>query len=160
MTDPIEYRDALPGDEDALVELWWGIQVSHRAYEPMLYADKGEKTCKASWREHFPRLLEDEKSVLVAASRAGNLVGMIVARFTERPPIFTIDRRAQIACAVVHPDFRGQGIFRGMLSFLEKKARHAGIRVMELTVHQSNPAREAYEKVGFVSATTEMVKWM
>jgi ribosomal protein S18 acetylase RimI-like enzyme len=161
MIENLEYRQAVPQDEDALVELWWDMQASHHDYEPNWYADKGEGPCKASWREYYRRLLQDKDAVIIVASSAGNPVGMIVARFTERPPIYTIDRMLSITSTVVHPDFRQKGIFAGMLSLLEKKVREAGIAVMKLSVHHRNEdAQLAYKKSGFIPETIGMIKWI
>lgn len=55
-----KYRQAVAKDAEALVVLWWKMQASHHEYEHAWYADKGEGPCKASWREHFRRLLQDD----------------------------------------------------------------------------------------------------
>jgi len=160
MTDVIEYRQAVPEDEDALVEIWWTMQGAHHGYEPQWYADKGEEVCKASWREHFRDLLEDETWIVVVAARSGAPIGMIVAKVTDRPPIYAIDRMVAIGTAAVHADYRRQGVFKGMLAFLEEKARAAGIRAIKLSVHEGNPAQRAYERTGFVPETVGMIKWI
>jgi len=64
MKDCIEYREALPEDQNALVGLWWSMQTSHHTYKPVWYADKGEESCKASWRGHFRRLLQEKNAVV------------------------------------------------------------------------------------------------
>ena len=161
MMDNLEYRQAVPGDEDALVELWWIMQASHHAYEPIWYADKGEEPCKASWREHYGRLLQDENTVITLASSSGIPVGMIVSTISARPPIYTIARMVSILSIAVHPDFRRKGIFTGVLSFLEKKARDARVTVMKLSVHRRNEnAWKAYERTGFVAETNSLIKWI
>jgi len=160
MANPVEYREAVREDEDALVELWWNMQASHHAYEPVWYADQGEEASKASWRERFRELLQDESSTVVVAACCGTPVGMIVAKFADRPPLYVIDRMVAIGATAVHPDYRRQGVFRGMLSFLEKKARDAGVKVIKLSVHQGNPAQRAYERTGFVPETLGMIKWI
>ena len=161
MTDTIEYRMAVPEDESALTELWWDMQASHHEYEPVWYADKGEEWCKASWREHYRHLLQGEQNVIVVAVSAGKPVGMIVAQFIGRPPIYTTERMVAIASTVVHRAFRQRGLFKGMLSVLEEAARHAGVRVMKLSVHHLNAsAAQAYGKSGFVLESTGMIKWI
>ena len=160
MTNPIEYRGAVPADEEALSELWWTMQSSHQEYDPNWYADKGEETCVASWRQHFRGLLQDENCIIVVATCIGRPMGMLVARFSHRPPIYVTESVADIHSTVVHPDHRGQGVFRAMLSFLEVKALDAGIRVVKLSVHVRNPNRAAYERTGFVPETVGMIKWI
>ena len=161
MIENLEYRQAMPQDEDALVELWWIMQASHHEYEPIWYGDKGEEACKASWREHYQRLLQDENTLIIVATSFGTPVGMIVAKLSVRPPIYTIARIVHIASTVVHPDFRRKGVFVGMLSLLEEIARKAGIIVMKISVHHRNQgARLAYDKAGFVPETNTMIRWI
>jgi GNAT superfamily N-acetyltransferase len=160
MTNPIEYRQAVREDEDALAGIWWTMQASHHAYEPRWYADKGQEACEATWRERFRCLLRDDRCIIVVAACSGTPVGMIVAQFTDRPRIYVIDKVVAIASTAAHPDHRGQGVFRGMLSFLEEKACDAGIKVMKLSVHAGNPAQRAYKRTGFVPETMGMIKWI
>jgi len=158
--DRIEYREAVLRDENVLVGLWWKMQESHHDYEPEWFADKGEDECKTSWRERFRSLLQDENSVVIVATSSGTPVGMIVANFSDRPPIFRIRHSVTIATTVVHPNFRRKGLFRGMLQLLEDKARVQGITVLQLSVHKDNPAKHAYEKAGFTTRTQGMIKWL
>jgi GNAT superfamily N-acetyltransferase len=161
MTDTIEYRLAQSEDESALAELWWDMQASHHEYEPVWFADKGEEWCKASWREHYRHLLQTEQHVIVVAVAGGTPVGMIVSQFSERPPIYTTERMLVIASTVVRPDFRRRGLFKGMLSVLEDKARESGVRVMKLSVHHLNvDAVKAYDRSGFIPETTALIKWI
>ena len=156
----IEYREAVRQDEDALVDLWWEMQSSHHQYEPKWYADKGEQECKATWRQHLAELLADENAVVVVAVALRTPVGMIVDRFGTRPPIYRTVKSVRIDSTVVRPDFRRQGIFRGMLGFLEARAREAGINAVQLNVEKENPARHAYEKTGFTPRMESMLKWL
>ena len=161
MIKDMEYRQAVAEDGEDLVRLWWEVQSAHRVYDPVWNGDRGEEESKASWRERFRGLLGDEGTHIIVASASGTAVGMIVAQFTERPPIFVLRRMVKISTTVVHPGFRQQGIFSGMLSLLERKARAAGIRVIGLNVHNRNAeARTAYEKTGFVPEATSMIKWI
>ena len=161
MKDCIEYREAQAEDEDALVGLWWSMQASHHTYDPVWYADKGEQWCKASWRAHFRRLLREENAVVIVATRSGTPVGMIMAQYAVRPPIYTTERIVEIDSTVVHPDFRRTGVFKGMLSLLEEKARSAGIKAIHLVVdHRNEDARHAYRNSGFAPETMGLVKWI
>lgn len=161
MNKSVQYRKAVAEDEAALAELWWGMQAEHHEYEPIWYADKGEESCKASWCEHYRGLLQNEQNLVIVAVAAGTPIGMIVAQFISRPPIFTIERMLTVATAVVRSDFRRRGVLKGMLSVLEDRARAEGITVMRLSVHQLNDgAVRAYARSGFVPETTSMIKWL
>lgn len=161
MTNTIAYRLALPEDESALAELWWQMQSSHHAYDPLWYADKGEAWCKASWCEYYRDLLGSEQSVIVVGLDEGRAVGMIVARIQARPPIYTKERLLSIDSTVVHPSLRRRGLFKGMLGVLEERARMAGIPLLLLSVdHRNVDAMHSYDRLGFGPATTDMIKWI
>jgi GNAT superfamily N-acetyltransferase len=160
VTEPIEVREAVPEDEVALVDLWWGMQHAHHAYDARWYADHGEAACKASWAERFRKLIDVEDALILAAVKDGLTVGLLLATHVDRPPIYTTGRMAVIACTAVHPDYYRQGIFRAMLAVLEDRAREAGIEAIRLSVHHDNPAVQAYEQTGFEPETVAMVKWV
>ena len=161
MNDTIAYRLALPEDESALAELWWAMQSSHHAYDPLWYEDRGEAWCKASWREHFRQLLRSEQSVIVVGLCEEQPVGMIVAQVSARPPIYIKDHMLTIDTTVVDPRFRRKGLFKGMLAVLEERARMAGIQVIHLQVHHLNvEAARSYDRSGFSPETTGMIKWI
>jgi [ribosomal protein S18]-alanine N-acetyltransferase len=70
------------------------------------------------------------------------LVGMIV--------IWLIVDEAHIATIAVHPDFRGQGIGRRLLSTALKEAIHRGANQAMLEVRAGNQAAQAlYRRFGF-----------
>lgn len=48
----------------------------------------------------------------------------------------------------VHPDFRGQGLGRSIMAFLEAEARRLGMEYLELTSGR-HQAQELYDKLGF-----------
>ena len=156
----LDVRRAVPQDEEKLAELWWVMQASHHSYEPRLYADKGEAACKASWRQHFRELLGNDDALIVVAVCGEDAVGMMVAQFRSRPPIYAIPRVLAIDSTVVQPDHRQQGAFRSMLQFLETAAKERGVGVVQLTVHKDNEAKHAYQRTGFASVTEGMVKWI
>ncbi len=157
----ISTRRAALADEDALAELWWEMQSSQLQYETRWYADIGEEGAKAFWRDHFSKTLNDEKAVIVVAHSHHALIGMIVARESNRPPIYTLSKTTMgIWSAVVKAEWRKRGVFRLMLADIEEVARSRGIGVMKLSVHRENPAFEAYQKVGFKPEQTAMIKWL
>ena len=49
----------------------------------------------------------------------------------------------------LHKDYRGRGLSRQMLSFVEQQARKAGADAITLNVNKYNSAVYAYEKLGF-----------
>jgi GNAT superfamily N-acetyltransferase len=79
----------------------------------------------------------------------GQLVAMAGARFST-------PEWQEIACVVTHPDHRGQGHARVLVDLLVARARRAG-RASCLRVEVGNPARQVYERMGFVAAHTTTV---
>lgn len=154
----IKYRKATAAD--ALIDLWWGVQSAHRAYDARFYDDIGEKRSKASWRRHFAELLADKTWRLFVATLSGEPVGLIVAHFGPRSPIFRIKHQAAVETTVVRADCRRRGVFRRLLACVEKAARAEGIETITLDVHHANPAKKAYAKTGFSVHSHSMVKWL
>ncbi|WP_366925330.1 GNAT family N-acetyltransferase [Desulfonatronospira sp.] len=76
----------------------------------------------------FPTSAPGKERCCLVATQSGTPVGMIIAQFASRPPIYTTERMVEIDSAVVHPDFRRKGVFKGMLSLLEEKASFEGSR--------------------------------
>ncbi|MFN3346774.1 MAG: GNAT family N-acetyltransferase [Candidatus Bipolaricaulaceae bacterium] len=60
------------------------------------------------------------------------------------------ERYAYVQAVMVHPEFRGRGIGRALVSFVVDQAFRFGAERVVLHVHQSNaPARRLYEGLGF-----------
>ena len=81
-------------------------------------------------------------SRLWVAESDGQVVGFAV--------LWLIVDEAHIATIAVHPDFRRQGIGRGLLEVLLAAAREAGARLATLEVRAGNAAAQAlYRGFGF-----------
>ena len=157
----ISTRRAVLADGDDLVDLWWEMQSSQLQYEARWYADIGEEAAKGFWLDHFAKLLDNDKAVVVVAQADDTLIGMIVAQESTRAPIYTLSKTTMGICsAVVNAEWRQQDVFRLMIDDIEAAARAKGIRVMKLSVHRENPAFTAYQKVGFRPEQTSMIKWL
>ena len=76
------------------------------------------------------------------------------------PPGASPEQVAALHLFAVHPDFRGQGAAREMLTALFARARAQGFRAIHLDVAQGNLAAEKlYVAVGFVFAGTLRVRY-
>ncbi len=81
-------------------------------------------------------------SRLWVAESGGQVVGFAV--------LWLIVDEAHIATIAVHPDFRRQGIARGLLEVLLAAAQEAGARLATLEVRAGNAAAQAlYGEFGF-----------
>lgn len=156
----IEYRPATTHDLGALTELWWLMQSSHDAYCPMFYKNVGAEESKTFCHRYFTDLLEQETCMIHVATSSGTAVGMIVAHFRTRPPVYQVRQQVEVEIAVVLPTHRRRGIFRNLLALVEERAKLAGVGMIEITVDHDNPARLAYEKTRFGLRQYKMVKWL
>ena len=104
--------------------------------------------------------MQDEKSFVFLAVLSGRPIGMIVASFVQRLPIYRDRDSLAIGDTVVHSEHRRKGIFRELLCHVEEKAKAGGAKMMEIAVDLDNPARLAYENSGFSVRQEKMVKWM
>ncbi|MBI3513832.1 MAG: GNAT family N-acetyltransferase [Proteobacteria bacterium] len=67
------------------------------------------------------------------------------------PQQHPVHRHAGVLGMGLHPDIRGQGVGKRLLSATLDDARRLGLERIELSVYQSNQrARRLYESVGFV----------
>lgn len=62
------------------------------------------------------------------AESAGAVVGGLVMMFDEQ--------QAKLANIAVHPDFQGQGLGKGLMSFAETAARERGYEELHLATHK------------------------
>jgi len=155
-----ECRPARDSDLRALTELWWLMQSSHDPYSPRFYKNVGPDECKALCHRYFEDLMTKQDCMMHVATASETPIGMIVAHFRTRPPVYEVRQQIEVEIAVVHPAYRCSGIFRGLLACVEEKSKLAGVAMIELLVDHENPARLAYEKTGFVLRQDKMVKWL
>jgi ribosomal protein S18 acetylase RimI-like enzyme len=151
-------RDAQIDDMDQLFRLWKQMQLGHTAYQPDYYRLKDMGTVEERIRAYFSGLVENPEIAFRVAESNGTILGHIVARIRETPPIFETEKQLQIETIVVDEDHRRQGIFRRLLADVTAwgQARKAVETV--LTVDRENPAIEAYRALGFEIRQHNMVR--
>jgi ribosomal protein S18 acetylase RimI-like enzyme len=66
---------------------------------------------------------------------------------------YVADDVPELAIAVLAP-WRGRGIGTALMEALIVEARTRGLRALSLIVHNENPARRLYERLGFVAVGT------
>ncbi len=158
--EEIKYREAHESDINELVDLWWLMQESHDSYDSRFYSNLGQKDCKKLSSQYFADLLKKETCMIFVASMSGKIVGLIMAHFQSRPPVYTIKQEVEVELAIVHPEHRENGIFRNLLKLIEQKAKLNGINLISLTVDSDNTAKFAYEATGFGNRQDKMIKWI
>ncbi|AIU70068.1 GNAT family acetyltransferase [Thermococcus eurythermalis] len=95
---------------------------------------------------HLNNFLLDDQLVAVA-ELDGKLVGEVEVLFSEEPIGGKVRRIAHIDVIEVHPDYRGRGVGRALMEFVEDVAREQGAEM--LTTQPDEDARGFYEKLGF-----------
>ncbi len=95
---------------------------------------------------HLNNLLLDDQLVAVA-ELDGKIVGEVEVLFSEEPIGGKVRRIAHIDVIEVHPDYRGRGIGRALMEFVEGLARERGAEM--LTTQPDEDAKGFYERLGF-----------
>ena len=95
---------------------------------------------------HINNLLLDNQLVAVA-ELDGEIIGEVEVLFSEEPIGGELRRIAHVDVIEVHPDYRGRGIGRALIEFVEEIARERKVQL--LTVQPDEDARGFYERLGF-----------
>ena len=110
------------------------------------YARGGPWMAPETLAIHLNNLLLDDQLVAVA-ELDGKIVGEVEVLFSEEPIGGKVRRTAHIDVIEVHPDYRGKGIGRALMEFVEDVARERGAEM--LTTQPDEDARGFYERLGF-----------
>jgi ribosomal protein S18 acetylase RimI-like enzyme len=158
--EAVEYRRATEGDLDGIFELWWEMQSSHIPYDRVWYGPRSKSACRPVWFDHVRNKLSDENSLIFIATVDGRPVGMVVGFVTDRPPVVASFKVLAIENAVVAEKFRQRGILRRLMATITAEARSRAVKAIKLSVHTANPARHAYERLGFACQELTMMKYI
>jgi ribosomal protein S18 acetylase RimI-like enzyme len=114
----------------------------------------------APMTEHFGPwlrpLLEDGRYFgwfIISMDRVIAGVGMMVIDWPPHPSHPTQSARGYVLNMYVEPDFRRQGLGRGLMELCEREAEQRGLDY--LVLHATKQGRGLYEKLGWAS-TSEM----
>ncbi|AFL94564.1 GNAT family acetyltransferase 1 [Thermococcus cleftensis] len=110
------------------------------------YTKGGPWTSVETLAVHINNLLLDDQLVAVA-ELDGKIVGEVEVLFSEEPVLGRQMRIAHVDVIEVHPDYRGRGIGRALVEFVEDVARERGAEM--LTVQPDDEAKGFYERLGF-----------
>ncbi|MXN63583.1 GNAT family N-acetyltransferase [Stappia sp. GBMRC 2046] len=101
------------------------------------------------WRT---RILPDVRAgtrVLFIAEVDGRIVGTVQLDHGTPP---NQPHRAEVAKLMVHPDFRGHGLARGLMGALEAHARRLGRTLITLDTRTGDAAEPLYASLGYETA--------
>ncbi len=107
---------------------------------------------------HLNNLLLDNQVVAVAEIDE-KIVGEVEVLFSEEPLGEGLRKIAHIDVVEVHPDYRGIGVGKALMEFVEDIARERQSKI--LTVQPDEGARGFYERLGFnVKVFTGSIVWV
>jgi len=143
----IRIRRARQEDLEAVLDLWQEMMDYHARLDVRFQP-------AADGREYFrPAVQEwmadDTWRVLVAVAD-GQVVGYIIGRVAENPPVFEMRHFGYVTDICVAPDWRGTGVGRRLFAALRNWLRHRGLTVVQLNAAACNPTSQAFwRKMGF-----------
>lgn len=105
----------------------------------------------AFWRDKVLPKLENGSCTLFVAEVGGQLAGTVQLDIGTMP---NQAHRGEVCKLMVHPDFRGQGIARGLMTTLEKAARAKGRTLITLDTRTGDKAEPLYRSLGYETAGT------
>jgi ribosomal protein S18 acetylase RimI-like enzyme len=152
----VKIRPARAEDAPIAAEIWMSMAVMHSDFDREKWQYAGD--AQEQWQKWFAQAVSQEDMLTLAAvNEQDELVGFLVAKLTEPPPIIAIRRRAQIFDIAVKEGLRGKGIG----TMLTKEAigifRKQGIQDVTLMVAKENELAEVlYLKLGFREVAHEM----
>ncbi len=142
-----------------------GIVDVHTAGEDLSGLSVGERYLRGGpWMSvetlaiHLNNLLLDDQLVTVA-ELDGKIIGEVEVLFSEEPIGGELRRIAHVDVIEVHPDYRGRGIGRALIEFVEEIARERNVQF--LTVQPDEDAMGFYGKLGFsIELFTGTIAWV
>lgn len=154
----MKIRDTRHNDMDQLVRLWKQMQLPHLTYHPDYYRLKNMETVEKRIRKYFSGLIDDADVFFRLAEAGQTILGHMVARTRETPPIFKTEVQLVIETIVVDEAHRHRGVFRQLLG--EATAWGEQRKAFEtcLVVDCKNTAVAAYQACGFEIYQHKMVR--
>ncbi|MFJ3617192.1 GNAT family N-acetyltransferase [Streptomyces iakyrus] len=102
----------------------------------------------AWWRERAADVAAGRLAVW-AAPDGDRVLGTVGLAFPDKA---NSRHRAEIVKLMVHPDARGRGLGRGLLTTAEDAAAAAGITLLHLDTETGSPAERLYRSAGWTPA--------
>lgn len=146
----LKIRKALLKDKEILLALEQKVVEAERPYNSTI------KPNDAVYYD-LDNLLNDDKSYLVVAEIAEQIIGTGYAQIRQSKKSLKHDQHAYLGFMFVEPAFRGLGVNKLIMESLMDWSKEQGISDFYLDVYYQNEAAiKAYEKVGFTKSLVEM----
>ncbi|MFF5965300.1 GNAT family N-acetyltransferase [Streptomyces collinus] len=111
-------------------------------------APLGRAEALAWWEERAADVAAG-RLVVWAALDADRVLGTVSLAFPGKP---NSRHRAELVKLMVHPDARGRGLGRGLLTAAEDAAVAAGVTLLHLDTETGSPAEHLYRSAGWTPA--------
>lgn len=132
---------------EEIVKLWIEFMDFHENLDSIFARSKDGSR---NFKSYLEKEIENEDSYVAVAIRKGLIVGYLLAKKSEKPPVFKKTIYCLISDIAVKEQFRHQGIGMKLLKTCIVWAKEKGIDRIELMVVPSNKiAYSFYEQIGF-----------
>jgi acetyltransferase len=111
-------------------------------------APLGEREAIEYWQAVNLGIQDNSRRLFVAIAE-GRVVGSVQLSITHKPNGL---HRGEIEKLLVHSDFRGQGISKQLISFMESTARKIGRDLLVLDTRLGDIASHLYRKLDYIEA--------
>ncbi len=129
-------RGAVPGDVEAVCDLWEQLFLLHARLDPIFTPSKDGRIHYRRW---VLQQIAEPDSVVLVAEEDGRVVGYCMAQVQALPPVMRFQRIGLISDMCVDESVRGRRIGREIYARMEARLRDRGIRRVELKTSSFNP---------------------
>jgi GNAT superfamily N-acetyltransferase len=158
MSEDIVVRCAASSDYDAVIALLTEVDALHRVELPWLFRASVEQPRPRDW---FEKWLHDDRSGILVAALAGNVVGVVTVLLRTAPdfPVFIPQRWGVVDNLVVAHSARRRGVGTRLMRAAEAWAAERRAPWIELGVYEFNQvARDFYATLGYAPTWTKLRK--
>ena len=145
----VTVRVAVMEDADAIASLTAEVQQLHNEALPDIFKTPSDRLFS---REKLATLLHDANSTVAVAESNGDVIGHVYGVIMQRAEndFKVADKYMYIQQIGVRKDFRGQGVGRALITFIEGRAVASAVTGLQLDYWAFNTrAQSFFESCGF-----------
>lgn len=121
-----------------------------RYHEPKSTYYEPVPNAEAKFASYARKLMRRKDAAVFVARENGKLVGYLIAKIEEGPPVFKLKKRGLITDAFVERGYRRRGIGRRLVERALDWFKAQNLESAELSVYVKNMAgRVAWKQMGF-----------
>jgi len=151
----LEIRPATADDRQAIGRLWQELMTFHAALDPTEFTVK--EGALSLWLEWLDSNIEGEDSAVLVADAGGEIVGYILGRVGERPPVYQDRALGEIHEISVTQTWRRRGVGRQLVAGLLDWFHERDLTRIRVSAAACNPTSNAFWRaMRFEPATNYM----